>query len=120
MKPVFLFALFMLGTYVSKSQCIFIYANEKVKGVEIPIVNEEFQIIINDSIKHTRRTRSDGSLGRIPLEKGTYKVKILNPYFSEGDKPGVIVNESRTTDVEILLTRQTAVKEEEKKKPEGK
>jgi hypothetical protein len=115
MKPAFFFVLFMLGAYVCRSQCIFIYANEKVKGVEIPIVNEEFQIIINDSIKHMRRTKSDGSLGRIPLEKGIYKVKIINPEFSEGNKPDVTVNESRTTDVEMLLTR-SAVKEEEKKK----
>jgi LytS/YehU family sensor histidine kinase len=96
----------MLGFYISRSQCIFIYVNEKVKGVEIPIVNEEFQIIVNDSIKHTRRSKSDGSLGRIVLEKGTYKVKIVNPDFSEGNKADVIVNESRTTDVEMLLTRK--------------
>lgn len=117
MKPVFLFALFLVGAYAARSQCIFVYVNEKVKGVEIPIVNEEFQIIINDSIKHMLRSKSDGSLGRIALEKGTYKVKILNPDFSEGNKPEVIVNESRTTDVEMLLTRRSAVGEEEKRKP---
>jgi len=116
MKPLFFFTLFLLGACFSKAQCIFVYVNEKVKGVEIPIVSEEFKIYVNDTLKATRMSKSDGCLGRIPLEKGTYKVKIVSPGFSEGSKADVVVNESRTTDVEMLLTKQAAVKEEEKKK----
>lgn len=116
MKGLCVSLFLSLGFIQAKSQCIFIYANEKVKGVEIPIVNEEFQIIINDSINHVRRTKSDGSLGRIALEKGTYHVKIIHPEFTEGFKSDVVVGD-RTTDVEILLTRSaSAVRREVKKK----
>ena len=115
MKPRLIVVLLALCAFKAKSQCIFIYANEKIKGVEIPIVNEEFRILINDTIQHVRRTKSDGSLGRIALEKGTYKVKIINPDFTEGFKSDVIVGD-RTTDVEILLSRAAGQKTEEKKK----
>lgn len=114
MKAALLSLFLTMGILESKAQCIFIYANEKVKGVEIPIANEEFQIIINDSINHKRRTKSDGSLGRISLERGTYRVKIVHPEFSEGFKSEVIVGD-RTTDVEILLTRSAAARREEKR-----
>ncbi|MCE3260729.1 MAG: hypothetical protein K0S12_2370 [Bacteroidetes bacterium] len=116
MKQVILF-LFLFGfAHTGKSQCIFIYAAEKIKGAEIPIVRTEFEVTINDSLKKKVSSLNDGSLGRISLEKGTYRVKISSSEFTDGFQENVIVNESKSTDVVINLTRRGPGQTEEKKK----
>jgi hypothetical protein len=105
---------------ISKAQCIFIYASEKIKGVEIPITTVEFDVVINDTIKKKAVSKGDGSLGRMSLEMGTYKVKISNPEFEDGISNGVVVKESRSTSVIINLVRLTPAQIEERKKLEKK
>jgi hypothetical protein len=100
----------------ARSQCIFIYAAEKIKGAEIPIVRTEFEVTINDSLKKKVSSLNDGSLGRISLEKGIYKIKISSSEFADGFQENVIVNASKSTDVVINLRRRGPAETEEKKK----
>lgn len=116
MKKAFLFFLFVAGLSVGKAQCIYIYASEKIKGVEIPITRTEFDVVINDTIKKHLTSSGDGSLGRISLPQGLYTVKIMNPEYQDGIRTNVIVRESRTSDVIINLNKASAVKEEDKLK----
>lgn|GEM_PF-4013342 len=116
MKKAILFFLFFAGSMIGRSQCIFIYASEKIKGVEIPITRTEFDVVINDSIKKHLTSAGDGSLGRISLPQGLYTVKIMNPEYQDGIKTNVIVRESRSSDVIINLNKASGVKEEDKLK----
>lgn len=116
MKKAFLVFLFISGFSFCKAQCIFIYASEKIKGVEIPITRVEFDVVINDTIKKHLTSAGDGSLGRISLPQGLYTVKIQNPEYQDGIKTNVIVRESRSSDVIINLTKAGAAKEEDKLK----
>jgi hypothetical protein len=112
----FKFALCILLPAGVKSQCIFIYASEKIKGAEIPIERREFEVVINDTLKKKVVSHNDGSLGRMSLEPGTYKIKISNPEYQDATQENVVVKESKTTNVVINLVRPSALKEEEKKK----
>ncbi|MBK9283264.1 MAG: hypothetical protein IPM51_02995 [Sphingobacteriaceae bacterium] len=116
MKKLIIFSILFLFYKSSKAQCIFVYASQRIKGVEIPIERTEFDIVINDTIKKHATSANDGSLGRISLPQGIYEVKISNPEFNIGIKKNVIVRESRTTDVIINLTMAGTVKEEDKLK----
>ncbi|MCE3226202.1 MAG: hypothetical protein K0S32_753 [Bacteroidetes bacterium] len=120
MRTLILSVLFISLCGVAKSQCIFIYAAEKIKGAEIPIERTEFHVVINDTMKRTISSHNDGSLGRISLEKGKYKVKISSEEFADGISEEVIVKESRSTDVIIPLVRLTPAQIEEKKKASKK
>ncbi|MBI2720831.1 MAG: hypothetical protein HYX39_01520 [Bacteroidetes bacterium] len=110
MKQLFLYLFFITG--VLKSQCIFIYAAEKIKTAEIPLTKTDFTVTINDTLKLVRSSDNDGSLGRISVEKGKYNIKIKSAGFSDGFQNEVVVNESRTTDVTIILTRKPTIKKE--------
>lgn len=101
---------------MAKAQCMFIYASEKIKGVEIPIERVEFEVTINDTLKKKCTSKNDGSLGRINVDRGTYKVKITTDEFSDGISEEVTVNESRTTNIIINVVRLTPAQVEEKKK----
>ena len=114
MKKALLLLVFLAFSKAVKSQCIFIYAAEKIKGVEIPIERREFDVFINDSIKKHVTSFADGSLGRMGLNPGIYKVKISNPEYQDGMKAEVIVKESKSTDVVIDMYK-VGVKVEEKK-----
>jgi hypothetical protein len=116
MKTFFLLLLLNLLFGLSKAQCVFIYASEKIKGVEIPLERMEFEVLINDTLKKKATSRNDGSLGRISLEKGIYTIKLSHPEFKPAVQQNVVVNESRTTNVIINLVRSGAANTEEKKK----
>ena len=114
-STVFIF-LFILLLNFAKAQSIFIYASEKIKGVEIPIERVDFEVTVNDSIKKKYTSINDGSLGRISIPKGIYKVKLTTEEFADGITEDVIVNESKTTSLIINLVRLTPAQIEEKKK----
>jgi hypothetical protein len=116
MKKLLLLAVFISLHKAAKSQCIFIYASEKIKGVEIPLERQEFDVVISDTIKKHATSFADGSLGRMALPPGTYTVRLHNPEYQDATKTEVIVKESHTTNVIIDLYR-TGVKlpPEEKK-----
>src|SRR5690242_17150308 len=103
MKKALLLLAFVAFSKAVKSQCIFIYPSEKIKGVEIPIERTEFDIYVNDTLKKHATSFNDGSLGRVALEPGRYTVKIKNPEYQDGIKTEVIVHESKTTNVIIDL-----------------
>ena len=117
MKINFPIVFFIVSISIGKAQCIRIYVAEKVKGVEIPIERREFDITINDTIKLKLTSGNSGLLGRIPLDRGTYKVKIQNPEFADAIVNDVVVEESRSNNLTINVLPATTVKEEEKKKP---
>ena len=112
-----IFILFVLvNCKAAKAQCIWIYVSEKVKGAEIPIERTEFDVVVNDTLKRHMTSKNDGSLGKIYLEKGKYKVKVSNPEYIDAIETEVVVNESRTTNLTVNLVKAAAIKEEEKKK----
>ncbi len=116
MNKSILFLSFVCLSFFIKAQSIFIYASEKIKGVEIPIERVDFEVTVNDSIKKKFTSINDGSLGRISIPKGIYKVKLTTEEFADGIKEEVVVNESKTTSLIINLVRLTPAQIEEKKK----
>lgn len=118
MKKLFTLAFLLFLVSKGKSQSIWVYAAEKIKGVEIPVQWEEFEIIVNDSIKKKFTAQTDGSLGRISLENGKYKVKLISLNFAYEDavKEEVIIKDYRTTDVIFTLSKLTPAQIEAKKK----
>lgn len=116
MKSLIFISLFIIASGFAKGQCIFVYASEKVKGVEIPIERVEFEITVNDTIKKKYTSKNDGSLGRISLERGKYKVRVVTEEFTEGVADDVVVNESRTTNLIVNMVRLSPAQIEEKKK----
>lgn len=116
-----LFLLIFTFLFVkAKSQSVFLYANEKVNGIEIPIERVDFDVTINDTILKKFVSKNDGSLGRISLEKGKYKLKLMSEEFSDTVLDCVIVNESKTTSINALMNRLNAQQLEEKKKNKKK
>jgi hypothetical protein len=117
MKKLIITTLFLVAiSYNGKSQSIYVYASEKIKGAEIPIERVDFEVIVNDSIKKKFTSQNDGSLGRISVPKGKYKVKLTTEEFADGINEEVIVNEFKTTSLVVNLLRLTPAQIEEKKK----
>lgn len=124
MKQLFFLCFFTFFSYNIKSQCIRIYVAEKVKEVEIPVERHDFEVTINDTMKLNLSSGNNGLLGRISLDKGTYKVVIKNPEYAEAIMKDVIVEESRSNNLTIIVVPISAMKAEDKqpvgKKTEGK
>lgn len=116
MKHLILVVFLTLFIYCTKAQCIRIYVAEKVKEVEIPIERRDFEITINDTMKLNLTSGNNGLLGRISLDKGTYKVMIQNPEFADAIVKDVVVEESRSNNLTINVVPLTAAQIEEKKK----
>ena len=115
MKKVLILLAFLAFNKAMNSQCIFIYASEKIKGVEIPIERREFDVVISDTIKKHATSFGDGSLGRMALPPGKYTIKLSNPEYQDAIKTEVIVRESHGTDVIIDLYKVGVKVPEEKK-----
>jgi hypothetical protein len=99
-----------------KAQSAFVYINEKVNGIDIPIERVECEITINDSIVKKKTSQNDGSIGRFSLEKGKHRIKASSEEFQDSPVIEFIVNESKTTTLSIVLIRLTPTQLEEKKK----
>ncbi|MGZ3899689.1 MAG: hypothetical protein ACXVNM_07560 [Bacteroidia bacterium] len=106
MKHLFFTVVFVGGFGLLKSQSIIIYATEKIKGAEIPVIRKDFEVVINDSIKKKGTSRNDGSLPRIAVTKGKYKIMIAGDEFNEAIEKDVVVNEFRTTELTIFVNRK--------------
>ncbi|MBA2612710.1 MAG: hypothetical protein H0U95_12100 [Bacteroidetes bacterium] len=117
MKHLLALSFFIIYAYSIKAQCIRIYVAEKIKEVEIPIERRDFEITINDTMKLNLTSGNNGLLGRIALDKGTYKVMIQNPEFADAVIKDVVVEESRSNNLTINVVPLTAAQIEEKKKP---
>lgn len=104
------------GSQLMHAQSIIIYAAEKIKTAEAPVPRTEFEVTVNDTLKVKKTSDHDGSLGRISLPPGKYKIKISNPEYSDGFEKEVIVNESKTTEVSVFVLPLTEAQQEEKKK----
>ncbi|MBA3680975.1 MAG: hypothetical protein H0W73_07380 [Bacteroidetes bacterium] len=117
MKQLFFIAFFALAVFTTNAQCIRIYVAQKIKEVEIPIERREFEITINDTMKLNLTSTNDGLLGRVSLEKGTYKVKLQSDEYADAIVTDVIVEESRSNNLTINVVPLTAAQIEEKKKP---
>ena len=116
MKQLFLIGSLVFLFYTGKSQCIRIYVAEKVKEIEIPVERREFEVTVNDTMKWNLTSVNNGLLGRIALEKGTYKVKLTNPEYADAIINDVVVEESRSNNLTINVVPLTAAQIEEKKK----
>jgi len=116
MKSITVSFIFIILLNFAKAQSIYVYASEKIKGVEIPLERIDFEVTVNDSIKKKFTSQNDGSLGRISIPKGKYKVKVTTEEFEDGINEEVIVNDFKTTSLIINLVRLTPAQIEEKKK----
>lgn len=116
MRQLFLTTLFVLSVFCIKAQCIRIYVAEKVKEVEIPIERREFEITINDTMKLNLTSGNNGLLGRVSLERGTYKVKLTSDDYADAIVTDVVVEESRSNNLTVNVVALTAAQIEEKKK----
>ncbi|MEI8137506.1 MAG: hypothetical protein WCH21_09315 [Bacteroidota bacterium] len=101
MKHLFLICFFALSVYCSNAQCIRIYVSQKIKEVEIPVERREFEVTINDTMKLNLTSGNNGLLGRISLDRGTYKVVIKNPEYVDAIMNDVVVEESRSNNLTI-------------------
>ncbi|MDP3557100.1 MAG: hypothetical protein Q8T03_06975 [Bacteroidota bacterium] len=116
MKQIILISIFTLAAFFCKAQCIRIYVAENIKGAEIPVERRSFEITINDTMKVNLTSGNNGLLGRISLDRGTYKVKIQNPEFADVVMNDVVVEESRSNNLTMTVVALTAAQLEEKKK----
>lgn len=116
MKSLLTFIVLVLLFTTVNAQCAFVYVSEKVNGVDIPLERIECEITINDSIVKKKDTQNDGSLGRFSLERGNHHLKVISEEFKDSEVIEFVVNESRTTNVNVVLVRLTPVQLEEKKK----
>lgn len=116
MKQLFFIAFFVLAVFNIQAQCIRIYVAEKVKEVEIPIERREFEVTINDTMKLNLTSQSNGLLGRISLDRGTYKVKLTSEDYTDAILKDVVVEESKSNNLTIHVTSLTPAQIEEKKK----
>lgn len=116
MKNLLLIAFFTFTAFILKAQCIRVYVSEKIKGIEIPIQRREFEVFVNDTLKRKIASDNSGFLVRLSLTKGKYNIKLVNPEFSEAFQKDVVVEESKNTDVTIIVVPVAAIPESEKKK----
>ncbi len=100
---------------MAKAQCIRIYVSEKIKGIEIPIGRREFEVYVNDTLKKKLETDGSGYLTRLSLEKGKYNIKIASSEYACVPMNDVVVEESRSTDITIIVSTPAAVNPEKKK-----
>jgi hypothetical protein len=115
MKNFILLSIFTLSFNLGKAQCIRIYVAEKIKEAEIPVERRKFEVTINDTMKLNLTSGNNGLLGRIPLDKGTYKVVLKNPEYADAIVNDVIVEESRSNNLTVNVVPAGPVKVEEKK-----
>ncbi|MBA3662781.1 MAG: hypothetical protein H0W61_01045 [Bacteroidetes bacterium] len=115
MKRLFLSLLLISASTYVKSQSVIIYVTEKIKSAEIPVVRTDFEVAINDSIKKKLTSQNDGSLPRISLEKGKYKIMVSGNEFMDAVEKDVVVNESRTTELTVFINRKPQQPAETKK-----
>ena len=121
MKNFILLSIFTFSVYLGKAQCIRLYVSEKVKGAEIPVERRKFEVTINDTMKLNLTSGNDGYLGRISLDRGTYKVVLKNADYSEAIVKDVIVEESRSNNLTVdLVPVPPAVIKVEEVQPAGK
>ncbi|MCW3076781.1 MAG: hypothetical protein JWO32_1390 [Bacteroidetes bacterium] len=116
LKHVFLTLVFICSLSTMQSQSIIIYVTEKIKRAEIPVGRTEVDVTINDTLKLKRVSDNDGSLARIALPNGTYKVMVTNPEYNAGFEKEVIVKDYRTTETTIYVSKLSASEMEDKKK----
>lgn len=116
MKSLFTLIFLMIFVCFVKSQSAFVYINEKVNGIDIPIERVDCEIIVNDTVVKKKTSQNDGSIGRFSLEKGKHHLKVKSEEFEDSANIEFNVNESKTTTVNVVLVRLTPAQLEEKKK----
>lgn len=116
MKRLFTSIVLIVSVSFVKAQSAFVYINEKVNGIDIPLERVECEITINDSIVRKKTSQNDGSIGRFSLEKGKHHLKATSEEFQDSPVIEFIVNESKTTTVNVVLIRLSPTQLEEKKK----
>lgn len=112
----FLLIILFFVTLISRAQNVKIFVNEKNKEVITPLANTKFAITISDTIMLELTTGSDGLLGKIPLDAGTYKIRVYNNDFTPGEITGVVVSANKTTPATLTCIRLSTLSAEEKKK----
>lgn len=115
MKYIFTVTI-ILFAFAVKAQSIKITAVENVSDKRTPVINTKFEITLNDTIKLELTTGSDGLLGKIPLDKGSYNIRLDNKEFLPAEVKDIVVGEGKTAYVDIMCRRITTLSKEEKKK----
>ena len=115
MKNFFLVFCFLLLINLTKAQCIRIFVSETIKGVEIPIARREFEVYVNDTLKKKVQSDASGFLTRLSLERGKYDVKIKNPEYNCAPMNGVVVEESKSTEITMIVSISANAVPEKKK-----
>jgi hypothetical protein len=120
MKNFILISIFTLSVFLGKAQCIRIYVAEKIKEVEIPVERRKFEITINDTMKLNLTSGNNGLLGRVSLPSGKYNVKLTSPDYADALMNDVVVEESRSTNITMIVATPTAPVKIEEKQPADK
>lgn len=113
---ILLFAIILTGLCVS-GQSIRIHVQHKDKqGNLVPLADTKFEVTLNDSIKTELTSASDGTLGKLPLDPGTYHVVLSNPAFARAEEKNVVVTDKKMTTLTIICLPASSVVPSKNKK----
>ncbi|MBA3662782.1 MAG: hypothetical protein H0W61_01050 [Bacteroidetes bacterium] len=111
------FLLFAFTFFVNQSnaQAIRITVQEKTSTGVKPLADTKFELTLNDTIKTELTSGSDGMLGKVMLDPGTYRLTLANKAFEAPETKNIVVAEKKLTTLVITCTPAVAKKPEEKK-----
>lgn len=115
MKKQVLFVLLLSSAVFVKGQSIIVYATERIKTAEVPVIRTEFNVLLDDSVKKKLTTQADGSLPRIHADNGSHKIVLSSEEYNTVTETNVVVKDFRTTEITIYLSRKSQPKIESKK-----
>jgi hypothetical protein len=110
MKHLIFFVLLFLLATKFQAQSMRIHVQQKDKqGNMVPLTDTRFEVTLNDSIKTELTSGSDGILGKLQLDPGTYKVALTNSSFTVPETKNILITEKKMTTVTIVCTPVSSV-----------
>lgn len=90
----------------TRAQAVRITVNEKKAETIQPLSNTKFEIVFNDSIVVELVSGSDGALGKIPLDEGTYTIVLKNEAFEPAIEKNVKLSPGKITPLTVNCKRK--------------
>ncbi|MGZ4095706.1 MAG: hypothetical protein ACXVNQ_04990 [Bacteroidia bacterium] len=120
MKTTLLILLFTFSVFEGMSQAIRITVQEKTKDGIKPLADTKFELTLNDSLKTELTSGTDGMLGKVPVEPGTYRLILTNPRFEPSETKDIIVSAKKLTAITVTCIAAHENKGDDKKKTPSK
>ena len=115
MKITLLMLALTLSVSRGLSQAIRITVEEKTKDGVKALADTKFELTLNDTLKTELTSGSDGMLGKVPVEPGTYKLVLTNPRFEPAETKGIVVSAKKLTVITVTCVPLKENKDADKK-----